>query len=135
MKRMQANGFDDNQRLAYYWLPADGTGAPDDYFGYRPGGAAGLTTTGGIYNGSGSALDGAYSDFGNASGGFFQGSGNVRNPLVSYAETQLIAAEAAWRLNGGGADPTVVVAAAQPFLDAARTNRHFGVEDGTPVTF
>jgi len=135
MKRMQANGFDDNQRLAYYWFPADGTGAPDDFFGYRPGGATGLTTTGGIYNGSGSALDGAYSDFGNASGGFFQGSGNVRNPLVSYAETQLIAAEAAWRLNGGGADPTVVVVAAQPFLDAARKNRHFGVEDGTPVTF
>jgi hypothetical protein len=45
-------------------------------------------------------------------------------PLVTYAETQLIAAEAAFQTGGQGA--------AQPFLNAARAS--FGLSTGVPAT-
>jgi hypothetical protein len=48
-------------------------------------------------------------------------------PVITYAETQLIGAEAAFQTGGQ--------AAAQPYLDAARANRSFGARGTTPVTF
>jgi len=132
MKRQITNGFDNNQRLAFYFTTSDGA-APavngSNFFGYRGAGATGLTTASGIYNGNppnsgfGAFITPTKSD------------GAFRHPEITYAETQLIAAEAAWHLNGGGADPTAIVVAAQPFLNAARTNRHYGNLDGAAVTF
>ena len=46
---------------------------------------------------------------------------------MSYAENQLIGAEAAFQVGGQGA--------AQPFLDAARANRVYGARGLTPVAF
>jgi hypothetical protein len=48
-------------------------------------------------------------------------------PVITYAETQLIGAEAAFQTGGQGA--------AQPFLDAARANRSYGARGTTPNTF
>jgi Starch-binding associating with outer membrane len=115
MNRRILAGVEDAQRRDFYFTPAsDGA-----YHGFRPTGAP-VTTSGGIYAGSG-----PYSGFGafldpNVSDGSF------RQPVITYAETQLIAAEAAWHLNCSGCQPTVVVPAAQPFLDAARSNRRYG---------
>src|SRR5712692_5169062 len=53
--------------------------------------------------------------------------GDFRQPEITYVETQLIAAEASFRIGG--------TAAAQPFLDAARTNRAYGATGGSAVTF
>ena len=115
MNRRRLGGVEDTLRLAFYFTAA----ADGGYHGFRPTGGL-VATSGGIYDGSGpySGL-GAFLDQ-NASDGSF------RQPVITYAETQLIAAEAAWHLNCGGCQPTVVVPAAQPFLDAARTNRRYG---------
>ena len=133
MKRRITAGVEDSSRLKFYFIPADPVPKnPAVYFGARPGNAIVATAPGGD-NGSGSP-SGNFSFF----APFIDGGtppGDFRQPELTYAETQLIAAEAAWRLNGGGADPTVVVAAAQPFLDAARKNRHYGATGGAPVTF
>jgi hypothetical protein len=48
-------------------------------------------------------------------------------PVITYAETQLIGAEAAFQTGGQGA--------AQPFLDAARANRSYGSRGATPNIF
>jgi len=136
MKRRFAAGVEDILRLQFYFYTADfPKGNPADtgaYFGARPA-LATVTTAPGGDNGTGSAK-GNFSFFNT----FIDGAtppGDFRQPELTFAETQLIAAEAAWRLNGGGADPTVLVAAAQPFLDAARKNRHYGATGGAPVTF
>jgi hypothetical protein len=124
LKRRIAAGVEDMQRLSFYFTPAVAPATdPANYVGYRPGGATNLQTTGGIYNGNG--IGGDYSSWGafidpNVSDGSF------RQPELTYAETQLIAAEATWHINCANCAPSTVVAAAQPFLDAARTNRKFG---------
>jgi len=53
--------------------------------------------------------------------------GDFRQPEVTYAENQLIGAEAAFQIGGQGA--------AQPFLDAARANRVYGARGTAPVIF
>ncbi len=121
LKRRINAGVEDSSRLKFYFTKTSDGG----YFGYRPGGATNVQTTGGIYNGNGSATA-KYSAF-NA---FIDGAtppGDFRQPVITYAETQLIAAEAAFRTGG--------TAAAQPFLDAARTNRAYGATGGSAVTF
>jgi len=124
LKRRIAQGLEDDARLNFYFTPADPPGAPNDFFGYRPAGATGLVTTGGVYDGSGSAV-GHYSGFTfidpNISPGDF------RHPIITWAETQLIGAEAAFHAGGQ--------AAAQPYLDAVRANRFYGTLDGARVQF
>ena len=120
LKRRITAGVEDAARIAFYFTHTEDL----SYYGARPAGNNPLATNGVIYNGSGSPA-GNFSQFAsfidpNISDGSFQ------LPEITYAETQLIAAEAAWRLNGGGADPTLVVAAAQPFLNAARATRRYG---------
>src|SRR4029077_707234 len=56
--------------------------------------------------------------------------GSFRMGEITYAETQLIAAEAAWHINGGVA-PTDVVAAAAPFLTNAHADRTYGSQTFT----
>jgi len=116
MKRRITAGVEDNLRIAFYFTEAGGVPGAG-FFGYRPGFTTGMPTTGGIYNGDGAA--GAYSDF-NATFDGLNGDGSFRHPELTYAETQLIGAEAAFQAGGTGA--------AQPFLDAARTNRMFGTQ-------
>ena len=127
LKRRIVAGVEDTLRIAFYFTTTDGAAADavagSNFAGFRPAGTTGMVTNGTIYNGSGIA--GAYSAFApfidpNITDGSF------RMPEITFAETQLIAAEAAWHLNGGGADPTVVVAQAQPFLNAARATRRYG---------
>jgi hypothetical protein len=121
LKRRINAGVEDSSRLKFYFTKTSDGG----YFGYRPGGATNVQTTGGIYNGNGSA-GAKYSTF-NA---FIDGAtppGDFRQPEITYVETQLIAAEASFRIGG--------TAAAQPFLDAARTNRAYGATGGSAVTF
>jgi hypothetical protein len=129
MKRRITAGVEDNQRLAFYFTPAEGA----LFFGYRPAATTNMATNGTIYNGNGSP-GGSYSSFAPA----FDGGtppGDFRMPELSYAETQLISAEATWHMNCAGCTATTVVAGAQPFLDNARRNRHYGSTGGAPVTF
>jgi starch-binding outer membrane protein, SusD/RagB family len=124
LKRRIAAGIEDEARLRFYFTVAEATNTAADFYGFRPGGASGLVTAGGIYDGSGSPA-GNYSDFTfinpNTSNGDF------RHPIITWAETQLIGAEAAFHAGGQ--------AAAQPYLDAVRANRAYGSAAGTPVTF
>ncbi|HET8622482.1 MAG TPA: SusD/RagB family nutrient-binding outer membrane lipoprotein, partial [Gemmatimonadales bacterium] len=116
--RIQA-GIEGNERLAFYFLTADGEDpAPDgsNFFGYRPSATTDMPTAPGVYNGNGDAA-GGYSFF-NTYGDGESADGGTRIPELTYAETQLIGAEAAFQLGGQGA--------AQPFLDAARANRSWG---------
>jgi hypothetical protein len=53
--------------------------------------------------------------------------GDFRQPEITFDETQLIAAEAAFHEGGAGA--------AQPFLDAARATRGYGARGATPNIF
>jgi hypothetical protein len=134
---------DDSSLIKFAFVPAfatakgdtlpDGSPRPLGFFGFRPGGTTEMPTAFPIDSGNGSSA-GTYSLF----GPFIDGAsppGDFRHPEITYAETQLIGAEAAWRINGGGADPTVVIGAAQPFLDAARKNRHYGSSGGAAITF
>jgi len=114
LKRRIKAGVEDSSRLKFYFTD-DGAG---DYHGYRPG-AATVTTSGGIYDGSG-----PYSSFGSV---IDLSDGSFRQPELTYAETQLIGAEAA--LQTGNA------ALAQADLDNARKQRQYGMLDGVPVTF
>lgn len=131
VKRRIRAGVEDTLRLAFYFTSADGkpaspTGA--NFFGRRPGGAT-VTTSSGVYNGSGpSSRLGAFLDPDSSDGSF-------RQPEITSAETQLIAAEAEWHINCPACLDTTVVAAAQPFLDKARHNRHYGATSAGPVTF
>ena len=124
LKRRIAAGLEDDSRLNLYFVPpADAAGAPTDFFGFRPAGATGLNTAPGIDPGNGSAT-GGYADFNFANANV--DAGDFRQPAVTFAETQLIGAEAAFQVGGQ--------AAAQPFLDAARANRVYGARGSTPVT-
>lgn len=116
-------GVEDSARIKFLFTEAAGGG----YFGYRPTGNKVLP------GGAGSGT-GTFSDF----APFIDGAtapGDFRQPEITYAETQLIAAEATWHINCPACAPTTVVAAAQPFLDAARANRAYGATGGAPVTF
>jgi hypothetical protein len=124
LKRRIAQGIEDDRRLSFYFTPA----SDGEYRGFRPTGAA-VTTAGGIYDGTGpysgmgAFLDATASD------------GSFRTPAITYAETQLIAAEAAWQLGCVGCTPIDVAAAAQPFLDSARHDRRYGATSDGPVLF
>ena len=141
MKRRIAQGVDNDERLNFYFQQAvfdpdpavTGDEQPVGFFGYRPGGSTNLQTAAGIYNGSGSPPGtGAPTDDGGDYSlfNFIDANtdpGDVRMPVITYAETQLIGAEAAFQTGGEGA--------AQPYLDAARQNRSFGARGATPIVF
>ena len=124
LKRRIAGGLEDAARLNFYFTPALAPGGPADFFGFRPGGATNLATAGGIDNGNGSG--GAYSGLGPIIDGA-SGAGDFRTPMITWAETQLIGAEAALAAGNGGL--------AQQYLDAVRANRSFGTHGGVAVTF
>ncbi|HYL29985.1 MAG TPA: SusD/RagB family nutrient-binding outer membrane lipoprotein, partial [Gemmatimonadales bacterium] len=121
LKRRIAAGVEDSLRLKFYFTPATGGG----YFGYRPGATTNVPVTGAIDPGNGNAT-GQYSGVGTFIDGLTP-PGDFRQPEITYAETQLIGAEAA--LQTGNA------AAAQTFLNAARTNRFYGSTGGAAVGF
>jgi starch-binding outer membrane protein, SusD/RagB family len=141
LKRRIAQGVETDERLNFYFQQAvfdpdpdaSGDEVPVGFYGYRPGGVTDIQTAAGLYNGNGSPAGGggtgdpggAYSVFNFID--FNTDPGDVRMPVITYAETQLIGAEAAFQTGGQGA--------AQPFLDAARANRSFGARGTTPVTF
>jgi hypothetical protein len=125
LKRRIAAGVENDERLNFYFTPADPAGTPADFFGFRPGGSLNMQTAGGIYNGNGSPATGNYSAFTFID--FNVDPGDMRMPVITYAETQLIGAEAAFQIGGQGA--------AQPFLDAARANRSYGSRGTTPNLF
>ncbi|HEX2611401.1 MAG TPA: SusD/RagB family nutrient-binding outer membrane lipoprotein [Gemmatimonadales bacterium] len=141
MKRRIAQGIDNDERLNFYFQQAvfdpdpntAGDEVPLGFIGYRPGASRNLLTAAGIYNGSGSApgAGGPSDPGGNYSLFNFidqnTDPGDVRMPIITYAETQLIGAEAAFQTGGQGA--------AQPFLDAARAQRSFGARGTTPIVF
>jgi len=141
MKRRLAQGIDNDERLNFYFQQAvfdpnpDAAGdeVPTGFFGYRPGALRNLVTASGIYNGNGSPVGagGATDPGGNYSLFNFidqnTDPGDVRMPVITYAETQLIGAEAAFATGGQGA--------AQPFLDAARAQRSYGARGTTPIVF
>ena len=111
---------EDSARIKFFFTQTE----DGSYYGHRPAGTTGMQTNGVINNGSGSP-GGNFSEFAS----FIDPTitdGSFRMGEITYAETQLIAAEAAWHLNGGGADPTVVIATAQPFLNNAHADRTYG---------
>ncbi|GJG88136.1 hypothetical protein tb265_33170 [Gemmatimonadetes bacterium T265] len=116
-------GLDTTDRLAYYFSDAcggDGTD-PGDYGGYRPGANTALPGGQGAPN-----CAGGYSDF-NA---FY--APDLRNPVVTYTETQLLLAEASYQKAGGGA---AGIAAAQTYLDNVRGNETYGATGAGITTF
>jgi len=124
LKRRIAAGVEDEQRISFYFTSA----SDGEYRGFRPTGAV-AETSGGIDDGSGPySTFGSYLDQGASDGSF-------RPPEITYAETQLIAAEAAWQLNCAGCSPETVVGAAQPFLDNARRGRRYGSSSEGPADF
>ncbi len=127
LKRRIAAGVENEERLNFYFTPAGPGTAFTDFFGYRPGGTTNLQVAPGVYNGNGApgSSPALYSTF-----NFIDSDvdpGDVRMPAVTYAETQLIGAEAAFQTGGAGA--------AQPFLDAARANRSYGSRASIPIAF
>ena len=138
LKRRVAAGLEDDARLNLYFQEAafdpddavTGDEVPVGFFGRRPGGIRNMQTVPGIYNGNGSAAaaGGAGDPGGQFSNFNFIDSnadpGDMRMPVITFAETQLIGAEAAFQTGGEGA--------AQPFLDAARANRSYGARGTTP---
>jgi starch-binding outer membrane protein, SusD/RagB family len=125
LKRRIAGGLEDAARLNFYFTPAEAAGTPAAFFGFRPGGATNLATSAGIDNGNGSA-NGNYSGFGPIMDGGTEPA-DFRTPMITWAETQLIGAEAALATSNPGL--------AQQYLDAVRANRTFGSYNGTRVTF
>jgi hypothetical protein len=138
LKRRVAAGVEDDARLNLYFQEAaydpnpatTGDEVPVGFFGRRPGGIRNILTAPGIYNGNGSpAGTGGVGDPGGSFSIFnFIDSnadpGDMRMPVITFAETQLIGAEAAFQTGGQGA--------AQPFLDAARVNRSYGARGTLP---
>jgi len=114
LKRRITGGLEGPERINFYFLPATG----GLFFGYRPEGNK-------VLPGGGGAA-GSFSNFNTFIDGVTPPA-DFRQPELTYAETQLIAAEAAFHAGGAGA--------AQPFLDAARANRKYGSTGGVAVTF
>jgi starch-binding outer membrane protein, SusD/RagB family len=141
MKRRIAQGVDNDERLNFYFQQAvfdpdpatAGDEVPVGFFGYRPGASTNLQTAPGLYNGNGApaGTGGPTDPGGNYSLFNFidqnTDPGDVRMPVITYAETQLIGAEAAFQTGGQGA--------AQPFLDAARAQRSYGARGTAPIVF
>jgi hypothetical protein len=123
LKRRIAGGLEDDARLNYYFASGNGGTTPSDFFGFRPGGATGLVVAPGVYDGT--APGGNYAGFTFIDG--FASPGDFRHPVITWAETQLIGAEAAFQAGGQ--------AAAQPYLDAVRANRVYGSTGGQQVIF
>jgi hypothetical protein len=124
LKRRIAAGTEDAARLNFYFITPTGSTTPTDFFGFRPGGATNLQAAAGVYNGT--APGNNYAAFNT----FIDGGtppGDFRPQEISWAETQLIGAEAA--LAGGNAG------LAQQYLDAVRANRVYGATGGARVTF
>jgi hypothetical protein len=122
LKRRIAAGIEDTSRIAFYFTSADGGPASaTNFFGFRPGGATNLQTAPGVSNGSGSP-GGTHSDF-----NVINNLVDFRQPEITWAETQLIGAEAALATGNSGL--------AQQYLDAVRANRTFGATGGAAVTF
>jgi hypothetical protein len=115
LKRRIAAGTEDALRLGFYFTPAT-----SGFFGFRPGATAGMPTNGVIYNGSGDPGDASYSGFGPSFDGATVAAGGFRIPEITFAETQLIGAEAALATGNAGL--------AQTYLDAARANRTYGTQ-------
>jgi hypothetical protein len=111
---------EDAERLAFYFTPTTSAG----FYGYRPGGTV-VQTNGVIYAGGGDPTDASYSAFGPTFDGLTVEASGFRIPAITFAETQLIGAEAA--LATGNA------ALAQTYLDAARANRTYGTQVFTPA--
>jgi hypothetical protein len=130
MKRRIAAGVSDSARLTFYFLPAEADdGTPLGFAGYRPAATTDVQVGPGIDPGNGipDPVSGSakYSDFNFINPNLDPG--DFRQPELTYDETQLIGAEAAFQTGGQGA--------AQPFLDAARANRVYGARGVTPVVF
>jgi starch-binding outer membrane protein, SusD/RagB family len=127
LKRRIAAGVENEERLNFYFTPAGPGIAATDFWGFRPGGSANLDVAPGVYNGNGApgSSPATYSAFNFINNGVDPG--DVRMPVITYAETQLIGAEAAFQIGGAGA--------AQPFLDAARANRSYGSRAAVPIAF
>jgi len=123
LKRRIAAGLEDDARLNFYFASGSGSTAPADFYGFRPGAATDLLTATGVYNGT--APGGNYAGFTFIDG--FASPGDFRHPVITWSETQLIGAEAAFQTGGQ--------AAAQPYLDAARANRVYGSTGGQRVSF
>ncbi len=124
LKRRIAAGIEDAARLNFYFLPGATGTTPSDFFGFRPAGTIDLVTAPGVYNGTRAPTD--YSAFTGIIDGA-SGNGDFRTPMITWAETQLIGAEAALATGNAGL--------AQQYLDAVRANRTFGSIGGNPVTF
>lgn len=132
LQRRIAAGVETNNRLAFYFSATDVAppAGPDppladgsNFVGHRPGFTTNMPTTGGIFNGTAAAFSTPAPHF----DGSTEAVADFRQPEITYAETQLIGAEAA--LMTGNA------ALAQTYLNNARTNRRFGSLGGTPVSF
>jgi hypothetical protein len=124
LNRRIAEGVEDDGRISFYFMPAEG----GVYHGFRPTGRI-VPAAAGVYDGSGPyATLGAFLDQRLSDGSF-------RTPEITYAEMQLIAAEAAWQIGCPGCPPTTVVPAAQPYLVNARRGRRFGATNDGPVHF
>jgi hypothetical protein len=106
LKRRIAAGVEDDRRIAFYFAPAD----DGEYRGHRPAGLP-VSAAPGVYDGSGPS----YSAIGNFINPELS-DGSFGNPELTYAETQLIAAEAVWQLNCAGCPASTVISVAQPFL-------------------
>lgn len=122
MKRRITAGVEGPERLAFYFTPAT-TGQ----FGYRPGFTTGMPVAAGVYNGDGDPTDGSYSSPAPQFDGATGTVSGFRQPELTYAETQLIGAEAALATGNAGL--------AQTYLDAARANRRYGVLNGAAIDF
>lgn len=136
-------GVEDSARMKFYFTPAlasakgdtlpNGKPRPLGYWGYRPGAATNVHTNGAVDAGNGSPQH-TYSGFGSFIDGA-SGPGDFRQPEITWAETQLILAEATWHNNCPSCASNTVVPAAQTFLDAVRGNRRYGATGGAAVTF
>jgi hypothetical protein len=119
--RRIAAGVENTNQMAFTFTTTS-TGA---FAGVRPTGSTNMVTNGTVYNGAGIPA-GEFSLF----GPFIDGAsapGDWRTPEITFRETQLIGAEAAFQTGGAGA--------AQPFLDAARANRTYGTLAGAVIDF
>jgi len=122
-KRRITAGVENFNQMTFTFLPT--SAGPTEFVGVRPTGSRNMVTNGTIYNGAGNPV-GEFSLF----GPYIDGAtapGDWRTPEITFRETQLIGAEAAFQTGGAGA--------AQPFLDAARANRTYGTFAGAVVDF
>jgi hypothetical protein len=124
LKRRIGAGIEDGARLNFYFGSATGGTDPAEFFGFRPGGATDLQAAPTVYNGTAPGQN--YSFFNTFIDGFSP-PGDFRPQEISWAETQLIGAEAALQTGNAGL--------AQQYLDAVRANRVYGATGGVRVTF